>query len=230
MVVKTRLLFHKEYPPYLNMGIDEALFTLFQPDSSNILRIYTWKKEAHTIGRLQYINTIKSLLTYDTVVRRITGGGVVSHGNDLTFSLICNPALFPLMGNTKNSYFFIHNAIATGLSKIGIKPVIHQSNKPEDYSDCACFNTPVKHDLLSNNTKIAGGAQHRKKNKFIHQGSLQNIFESVSIERVRDTLAYGFKEKMNLSFISDELSSEETALAEIFLTEKYSQDSWNYRR
>src|SRR5262245_59664521 len=69
----------------LNMALDEALLgTLARP----AIRVYGWKVPSITIGYFGRIDEAVSKWPEREVARRWTGGGIVLHGEDITFSLI----------------------------------------------------------------------------------------------------------------------------------------------
>ena len=75
------------------MAIDEALLRSFDPVSSPpILRLYGWSPPALSLGRFQKADQVLDLERCRAdgvaVVRRVTGGGVIYHADELTLSLI----------------------------------------------------------------------------------------------------------------------------------------------
>jgi lipoate-protein ligase A len=69
----------------LNMAIDEALLrTAREP----LLRIYRWARPAVSFGYFGKWADVHRAWPEREAVRRWTGGGIVPHGDDLTYSLI----------------------------------------------------------------------------------------------------------------------------------------------
>ncbi len=106
------------------------------------------------------------------VCRRITGGGTVVHGNDLIFSLFArkqdNPEKFE---SVETSYRHIHEAVKLALGRLGASAQFYDHQKLENGRDC--FLNPVETDLQANGRKIAGGAQKRSVDIFLHEESIQ---------------------------------------------------------
>src|SRR5258708_2358135 len=89
-----RLVRHQHGDAASNMAIDEALMrNLIVGNAPPTLRLYQWNGFAVSLGRFQ---SIKRTIHRDAVsdrgvpmVRRITGGRGILHGDDLTVSLAC---------------------------------------------------------------------------------------------------------------------------------------------
>ena len=110
-----------------------------------------------------------------SVVRRVTGGGAVFHGEDLTFSLVVKKEHPCFRGAAKDSYLKVNEVL-----RIAFKSIY-----PEiDYADCKsslaprggarriCFEEPVCYDLLLKGKKVLGASQRRRGGVVLHQSSL----------------------------------------------------------
>ena len=92
-----------------NMAIDEALLDAFDPGrSAPVLRLYGWRPPALSLGRFQ---DPPSVLDLDRcradgvpVVRRITGGGVIYHADELTYAIVCAPHHLPAASTIKETF------------------------------------------------------------------------------------------------------------------------------
>ena len=72
----------------LNMAIDEALLYNFKDKNLPIFRIYRWKPSI-SLGKFSKIqNSINLNNLKIPFVHRITGGGILIHGRDISYSLI----------------------------------------------------------------------------------------------------------------------------------------------
>lgn len=76
-----------------NMAVDEALVQSVQAGEPPVLRLYSWDPHTLSLGRFQ---NAPQDLDQDglekqglPVVRRMTGGGALYHGEDFTYSLAC---------------------------------------------------------------------------------------------------------------------------------------------
>ncbi len=96
------------------MALDEALLeTCARP----VLRIYRWDGPAVSFGYSQSLAEVRRAFPELPLVRRWTGGGIVEHGRDWTFSLIV-PAGEPFAAvRPAESYRQIHEVIAAALGR-----------------------------------------------------------------------------------------------------------------
>ena len=69
----------------LNMAIDEALLEF---TTEPIIRFYKWNHPALSFGYFGKFADVAHHKTERDLVRRWTGGGIVFHGNDLTYSIV----------------------------------------------------------------------------------------------------------------------------------------------
>ena len=160
-------------PAALNMALDEVL--LEGIGVAPLLRIYRWERPAVSFGYFGCVEDAAREWPDREMVRRWTGGGIVAHGQDLTFSLLV-PRSSPLAAmRPAESYRRIHAAVASALADAGHPGGVLQSAAPVGDADAphACFKNPVRHDLLLADRKVAGGAQRRTRRGLLHQGSIQ---------------------------------------------------------
>jgi len=152
----------------LNMAIDEALL---ESSLSPILRVYRWDGPWVSIGCFTSVRETCETYPDRPIVRRWTGGGIVDHKDDWTYSLTI-PAGEPLAAlGTAASYEVIHTALADALTSCG-HPA-HLTQAPPSFQSAQCFQSPVRADIVSNGRKIAGAAQRRTRHGLLHQGSVQ---------------------------------------------------------
>ncbi|MDF1815866.1 MAG: hypothetical protein P1V20_26945 [Verrucomicrobiales bacterium] len=149
------------------MALDEAAFLYSLESGEAVLRTYTWPSAAVTIGYFDdYPEDEKR-----PVVRRMTGGGLVEHGEDVTFCLTLPPICEAAKAKTETRYRWIHECLAKVLVRQGIDLDI---SAEEGAVTGPCFSNPVKWDLLDDcGRKRVGGAQRKSKGGVIHQGSIQ---------------------------------------------------------
>ena len=154
------------------MAVDEVLMeNAIHP----LLRVYDWADPWATFGYSQSEDTVAQVWAGWKLVRRWTGGGVVIHDKDWTFSLIV-PRAHPVAKlRPAQSYREFHEAMAVALKDCGIRSELAGLMPPGRLG--ACFsNGTVCHDLLDQQgAKICGGAQRRTRQGVLHQGSLQKV-------------------------------------------------------
>ncbi len=137
-----------------------------------ILRVYRWKGKACTFGYSQKYADAKAACKQGIApVRRATGGGIVFHDGDVTFSLVfpwertCAPEMI---------YKNIHRGIHRALKASGIANGLWRPQQNTGTIAPLCFSRAEKADLVdANDKKILGGALRKKGIKGLYQGSLR---------------------------------------------------------
>lgn len=197
----------------LNMAIDEMLLrTATRPT----LRLYRWARPAISFGYFgKWAEAFAAGPDCD-LVRRWTGGGIVPHGDDFTFSLIV-PRTHPFFAIApRESYCAIHQCIASALGNA----TLASTARPP--TSAACFQNPVQHDILIAGRKVAGGAQRRTKAGLLHQGSIQEIDHATG-------LSAALLQLLSASHAPVPLSAEIEEQATILAREKYAGEEWMRR-
>lgn len=154
----------------LNMAIDEALLGVVP---GPLLRIYRWARPAVSFGYFERWAPVRAAHAGRDAVRRWTGGGVVLHGEDFTYSLLVPRFCAAAALSPAGSYCLIHRALCSALADAGIpaEPASFSGGKISR----ECFENPVLYDVLVQGKKVAGAAQRRTRLGLIHQGSIQNL-------------------------------------------------------
>ena len=182
------------------MALDEVLVRACA--GAQTVRFYNWAGgPAVTFGYAQFISEVRRGIDAQKftggICRRATGGGVVEHRDDLTFSLI-----FPSAGKPTEIYKELHGAIHAALTLSGLAAHVFDKKLPavayapsQHHSASACFVNPVENDLLLNGQKMLGGAIRRFGTTVLYQGSLQvpgarenNAYKQALINGVRSFL------------------------------------------
>jgi len=159
----------------LNMAVDEALL---ESATKPTLRFYGWMRPSLSFGYFgRYDDAVREGGSRD-LVRRWTGGGIVLHGNDLTYSLVIPASCSSFALSTGAIYAAIHCAIRDVLLAEGKAALIATSARPKISE--ACFANTVVADVLLGDDKVAGAAQRRTRNGLLQQGSIQVPQLSVS--------------------------------------------------
>lgn len=157
------------------MALDEAL-AKSKPDAF-CLRFFRWRGVGATFGYAQRIREVTRALPAgvgDSFTRRPTGGGIVPHVDDLTFSCV-----FPAGGVLRPAEIYrrLHTAVLAGLRAAGLEARLCAQGggaAPRGPGGASqCFIQPVALDILSEEGKILGGAIRRCGTTVLYQGSLQ---------------------------------------------------------
>jgi len=164
-----------------NMAIDEALLRLFDPYSSlPIVRLYSWNPPALSLGRFQKAAEVLDLnrCTAEgvTIVRRVTGGGVIYHADELTYSLICKPDQIPAANSVKDSFRVLTGFLLSFYRTLGLDASYAGDAASEGRRigerTPFCFAGRESYDVIINGNKIGGNAQRRLKKVIFQHGSI----------------------------------------------------------
>ncbi len=165
-----------------NMATDFMMLQRYPREGVARYRPYGWRSPAFTFGYSQKISFIRGQLPaggpFD-LCRRPTGGGLVDHRDDWTYSLVI-PRGHPLEeARATQSYRAIHEALAGALAAAGVpvalKPVADAAPAGEPGGPAGvCFERAEIFDVVHSGSgaKIAGGAQKRNKRGLLFQGSV----------------------------------------------------------
>ena len=164
-----------------NMRIDTELLENLDENSQPTLHLYDWKNDSATYG---YFVDPFDFLSKEGVekhkldlARRPTGGGIIFHMWDFAFSLVVPSHSRHFSQNTLDNYAFVNNAVLRAsqefLETEEKLEIIPDDFTPVDMS-CKrfCMAQPTKYDVVLNGRKIAGAAQRKTKQGFLHQGTI----------------------------------------------------------
>jgi lipoate-protein ligase A len=162
-----------------NMALDEVLLAAAAHLGKPVLRFYGWTEPAATFGYFQKYTDVERATPLRPLIRRPTGGGIVPHDADWTYSLVFPPNHEWYSLKAEESYRRVHEWLSLAFAELkiqtGLAPCNRQSEIGNRKSEIpgACFIGHVKSDLLWKGKKIAGAAQRRNKLGLLIQGSIQ---------------------------------------------------------
>ncbi len=175
-----RFIINKPMSASENMAIDEAIMTaLSHGKAQPTIRFYDWIVPTLSFG---YHQNAEKEIDFQEVhkkrydfIRRPTGGRMVLHKNEVTYSVIA-PIQGRLSGNFSNSYREISFALADGLRKMGISEVELEKGEISPHlqrqASNPCFSSSSRYEIKFQNKKIIGSAQVRKNNVLLQHGSI----------------------------------------------------------
>jgi lipoate-protein ligase A len=202
------------------MAIDEALLREIREP---VLRVYEWSIPAVSLGYFQP----HALAGDRPFIRRYTGGGLVDHAHDVTYTIVL-PRAHPWMElPAPDSYCVIHKGVQAALAACGIESELTPTASTAESE--ACFAKPVKFDIVSDAGKLSGAAQRRTREGMLHQGSILLPDPSKNPALRRD-FSSAFAKHMGLETIPGTLTPAELARAESLERERYATESWNKSR
>lgn len=202
----------------MNMAIDEALL---EQVTRPTLRFYRWDHPALSFGYFGRFADVKEYAADRDIVRRWTGGGIVFHGDDLTYALIIPVTPQSAPASSQFVYATVHQALRDTLVGSGRRAelaVAEASTASE-----ACFERPVVADVLLEQRKVAGAAHRRSRRGLLHQGSIQSVDFS-------DELARDFSRRLARECHGQELAGKVIARAREIAASRYATESWLTRR
>lgn len=167
------------------MAVDEWLL---ETSRTPVLRVYDWLGDWASVGYFGKIAEAWVAFPGVDIVRRWTGGGMVDHRADWTYTLVA-PQGEPLAEwRGAESYRRIHAALAETLTAEGVSARL--SSGAEETGAALCFENPVNHDLLgADGRKLAGAGQRRSRAGLLHQGSVSSEVIGENSRRRAENLA-----------------------------------------
>ena len=219
------------HPPELNMALDEALLLSAPQRGRVLLRFYRWDRPAVTIGYVQKYAAAPA--EGFTIVRRPTGGGVVFHDHDFTYTVVIPARHWLTDLDRVESYGAINRSVLEGLARCNVEGSLASEHIPKsvDRSRMVCFSNPTRYDIVMQQRKIAGCAQRRTKTGILHQGSIH--FGGplpVSRRRLSEMLCLGFRGEMNADMQPFVPPDSLLSAAQQLVQDRYDTDAWNRRR
>lgn len=209
------------------MALDEAILRSAQADGWT-LRFYRWSGPAVTFGYSQAFADAQAAARRRfsfavPIIRRSTGGGIVIHDGDITFSIV-----FPWerLSSPRLIYKNIHRGVHVGLRAIGITTALWSPRvKEAPKVRVDCFTAPEPIDMVDESgKKLLGGALRKRAGRGLYQGSFRPLAAwgktTAQLEGAMTaglTLEFGAAPNTDLG-------------AANFLAEKYRSEEWNQRR
>lgn len=228
---KFRLIISQNLSSKENSNIDKALFKDFSKESIAILRIYSWQN-CVTLGAGQNIDDYKELQNEykNNIGKRLTGGGVLFHGHDISYTILLNPNEIENR-DVKETYFLLCQFLIKFYENLGLKPHFAKDDENIILSKSPFCQVGFEaYDIIINGKKIGGNAQKRAKNCILQHGSiplftkenselfgssLENFGVKLNFEEAKDRLIEAFKECFDVEFIDDNLNENEKNILEI---------------
>ena len=254
-----RLLIMGKNSAAMNMAIDEAILITRKETPTPTLRFYDWTYPAFSFGYFQDIaSDVDVQACRDKnieLVKRMTGGGTVIHGWDLTYSLII--PRYTGEKSVSQMYQQIGKNLVNAFVKLGIPASLNCISKSQSTpSQRLCLTDLAENDVLCNGKKIAGVSVRRNRNGVLFQGYisldmppnpiLKRVSSQIEGQEIvhkdahainadgcfikRDILIQSIIETFDIgiSFHADNISRKELIIAEDLATNKYETEAWNF--
>jgi lipoate-protein ligase A len=171
-----------------NMLNDLRLLENLAESSVPILHLYQWAKPSATFGYFikpeNHLDLQKIARHSIDLARRPTGGGIVFHIWDLAFSFLM-PSHHPAFSfNTLDNYAFVNRAVLEVVhTYFSLTPEMIVQDGNLIGADCQnfCMARPTQYDVVYQGVKIAGAAQRRRKQGYLHQGTISLAVPDLSL-------------------------------------------------
>jgi lipoate-protein ligase A len=211
-----------------NMALDEALLEAMPRLGRPVLRFYSWSEPAASFGYFQKYAEVEPLTPLRPLVRRPTGGGLVPHDHDWTYSLTF-PTNHEWYGVAAlESYRRVHEWLRAAFA--GLNEPTELALQARKVGPGQCFAGYEQFDLLWRGKKIAGAAQRRRRDGLLIQGSVQP--PSVSLARAEWEQAMRRVAEVEREVLWQDLQpdSDLTKRMEALARERYALAAYNRRR
>jgi len=169
-----RLLIDGEATGPWNMGVDEALLATAVANGRPTLRFYRWQGPWLSLGYAQRASAHRLAVCAEQgvgVVRRVTGGRAVLHGEDLTYAVAAPAGLLP--PGLGGSYERLGSAVRAALRELGVAAEPPSASPGSPHVGFDCFGTAAGHELCVAGRKLVGSAQRRGGGGVLQHGSIR---------------------------------------------------------
>ncbi len=246
-------------PAAMNMAIDEAILLAQKEQPNPTLRFYDWSSPAFSFGYFQDIDAEVDIEACRSdgieLVKRMTGGGTVVHGWELTYTLILPRGAGEM--RISDAYDGIGQSLVKAFQKLSIPAQCYTAcSDATQTAQNICLTNPAEHDVMADDKKLAGVSVRRNRNGIMFQGYisldmpppaiLARVSKDPEVQKIlrekstainadgrsitRNMLIQAISETFNLgiAFHSSTFSSAELAQAETLVDTKYATAAWNF--
>jgi lipoate-protein ligase A len=214
--------------PAFNMALDEALLENAARLGKPILRFYGWTEAAATFGYFQKFAEVERATQLRPLIRRPTGGGIVPHDADWTYSAVFPPNHEWHSLKAEESYRRVHVWLRLAFAELKVETDL--APRREKSLPGQCFAGHEKFDLLWHARKIAGAAQRRNRLGLLVQGSIQPPLLRLKREDFEQAMHVVAAKEFNARWNNLMLDTGLRRHAENLSSEKYSQTAYKRKR
>ena len=211
-----------------NMALDEALLEAMPRLQKPVLRFYGWTEPAATFGYFQKYAEVAAATKLRPLIRRPTGGGIVPHDADWTYSAIFPPGHEWHSLKAEKSYRRIHDWLRLAFTELKIETELAPCCKK--MLPGQCFVGYEKSDLLWRGKKIAGAAQRRNKLGLLIQGSVQPPPVPLTREDWENAMLAVAEKQFFVRWTNFSPDAELRTNTDALLRAKFSQSAYNQKR
>ncbi|BAF71923.1 lipoate--protein ligase family protein [Sulfurovum sp. NBC37-1] len=238
-----------------NMAVDEALLTAFKEEDLPIFRLYRWEEASLSFGRF---SQPKETLDWNRVrtegipcVRRITGGGILVHGSDISYSLIV-PHTYVRDKGVREAYRELCAFLIRLYKLLEIDAGFALDRHLPETQSTVCLAGTEAYDIVTDGRKIGGNAQRHTHHAMLQHGTIpleinRERFETLFLkesglsqaatlretdrgmteEVLKEKIIKAFSDTFDATLQKEPLNEAEQVLAQTLFDKKYSQEAWN---
>ncbi|MBI4707114.1 MAG: lipoate--protein ligase family protein [Candidatus Omnitrophica bacterium] len=174
-----RLIRSKPATAVYNMALDEKIFNQYLLDGVPVLRVYGWSAPSFTYGFSQKPQEELDLpgcaRAGVEVVKRMTGGGILFHHDEITYSFVCSKQDVGEEPGVFVSYRRICAFLIRFYKSLSLKvsfAIESESFKSRSLPQALCSASNEKYDIIINDKKIGGNAQKRRRQAVFQHGAI----------------------------------------------------------
>jgi lipoyl(octanoyl) transferase len=213
---------------YYNMALDEALLESAPELGRPVLRFYGWLERAASFGYAQKYAEIERWTLLRPLVRRPTGGGLVPHDTDWTYSVTFPPRHPWYRLKAVESYRRVHEWIRDAFDSIKVPTTLAPSSQKEIPGQC--FVGAEQFDVVWHGRKIAGAAQRRTRAGLLIQGSIQPPPIGLVRENWHAAMCETARRQWAVEWSALEITGQLAETIQGLQATKYSQAGYNQKR
>lgn len=182
------------------MAVDAALMDRARTHNEAVLRVYAWSEPTLSFGRHE---TVRGRFSESTLaargvraVRRATGGRVLLHDHEVTYSVTAptdDDAPLP------STYAAINALLLDALRLLGVAATVAPGGAPLRPGDATCFAEPSAGELVVGDRKLVGSAQVRERGALLQHGSILLADDQPRIAELADAPMTGSAPAATLS-------------------------------
>ena len=155
------------------MALDSGLMDRARQTGETVLRVYRWSRPTLSFGRHEtvagHFDRARLAAAGVDAVRRPTGGRVLFHSREVTYSVTAPVADDEPL---RVSYARINALLVTALSALGARVEPAEKSLARRPGGAPCFAEPAAGELVFDGRKLVGSAQLRDRGALLQHGSI----------------------------------------------------------
>jgi lipoate-protein ligase A len=171
--VRWRFLDSGALPGSEQMAIDAGLMDRARETGEAVLRVYAWTGPTLSFGRNEVARDRFSPATLQregvSAVRRPTGGRVLLHDHEVTYSVTAPDSHAPTLAV---GYLAINRLLRRALEHLGVAVDVAPAGRAIRPTGAPCFAEPSAGELVVEGRKLVGSAQLRERGAVLQHGSI----------------------------------------------------------